>query len=250
MKKNIKYLLLSSALIFSLSFSSVYATEVTDTTETIETTQENTEVITEENINETETVTEDTTQSSEVTVEENTETQNETNDESYQDYFTNQQQYYSLFIQGVITNETDYFQALKSVEDKSGSHNVSIKLIHKEDETLSTTIELNQDDMLFTISLNPGVYDVEIIDKTDNIKSVSIGMNDNLSEITEDTTIEIKDESNITVGLEYDIPEVVDEDKNDSFWLTFLKNNFVFLMLILGCGIALFILDNKKKNLK
>ena len=214
MKKNIKYLLLSSALIFGLSFSSVYASEVKDVTKTIETTQEN------------------------------------TNEESCQDSFTNQQEYYSLFIQGVITNEEDYFQAIKSVEDKSGSHDVTIKLINKEDESLSTTIELNQDDMLFTISLNPGIYNVEIENKTDNINSVSIGMNDNLSEITEDTTIEVKDESNITVGLEYNIPEVAKENKKESFWLTFLKNNFVFLILIFGCGIALFVLDNKKKNLK
>ena len=48
-----------------------------------------------------------------------------------------------------------------------------------------------------------------------------------------------------------DEPEVVEEieEKKESFWWTLFKNNIVFMILLLGCAIALFVIRWRKDNM-
>lgn len=156
---------------------------------------------------------------------------------SVEEKILSQDQPLNVNIKGIVINKNEYDDANKDnvIQDFS----VKIKLTKKDNAEQTTSVTLtSENNFASVLELKAGEYNIELEEKTNNIKEVTLP----------NETI-LVDGTDINFNIEYNL-NFNQDDESESIFITFLKNNFIFLILLIACGVALFRIDYKKRNMK
>ena len=160
-------------------------------------------------------------------------------------------QYKQVRLSCEVVNQEDYSNYLKE-SDKTDDDEHYFEVTFTNTETNNETAYKISDKsgLTKTLLFQEGEYKISISEKSSNIEAIQLVDNGKNIIIDQNTKVTISEDTNINFQSKYKIPkEKSSQKETENFWMHLLKNNFIFLILIIGCGVALFIIDNKKKNM-
>lgn len=149
----------------------------------------------------------------------------------------NENQLVNVKFNGNVSNKEEYDE--KNKDNIIQNFEIKIQVTKEDNNKDITEIILNDDNKFSSIvALRTGKYNIKVTEITKSIKKVTFDENPVLIDGTD-----------ITCNIEYNT-NFDNNEKSENIFIVFLKNNFIFILALAACGIALFVIDSKKKNMK